>query len=47
MIKVSVMYPNPEGSRFDMTYYCNTHMPNIRDSKMLRRHKQMRSTKPN
>ena len=29
MIKVSVMYPNPEGSRFDMAYYCNTHMPMV------------------
>ncbi len=30
MIKVSVMYPNNEGSRFDMTYYCETHMPMVR-----------------
>jgi len=27
MIKVSVLYPNGEGSRFDMDYYCNKHMP--------------------
>ena len=27
MIKVSVMYPNTEGSRFDMNYYLNTHIP--------------------
>jgi uncharacterized protein (TIGR02118 family) len=30
MIKVSVMYPNSKGSRFDMTYYCETHMPMVR-----------------
>jgi uncharacterized protein (TIGR02118 family) len=30
MIKVSVMYPNNEGSKFDMTYYCETHMPLVR-----------------
>lgn len=27
MIKVSVLYPNQPGSRFDMDYYCSTHMP--------------------
>jgi uncharacterized protein (TIGR02118 family) len=27
MIKVSVFYPNNEGSSFDMDYYCNTHIP--------------------
>lgn len=26
MYKVSVMYPNEEGVRFDFDYYCNTHM---------------------
>jgi uncharacterized protein (TIGR02118 family) len=26
MHKVSVMYPNQEGVRFDFEYYCNTHM---------------------
>lgn len=30
MIKVSVLYPNHEGSRFDMTYYCYTHIPLVR-----------------
>ena len=30
MIKVSVFYPNNEGSKFDMNYYCNTHMPMVR-----------------
>ncbi len=27
MIKVSVLYPNEEGKRFDMEYYCNKHIP--------------------
>jgi len=27
VIKVSVLYPNEPGSRFDMDYYCATHMP--------------------
>jgi uncharacterized protein (TIGR02118 family) len=26
MIKVSVLYPNQDGSKFDMSYYCNSHM---------------------
>ena len=26
MYKVSVMYPNQKGSRFDLDYYCTTHM---------------------
>jgi uncharacterized protein (TIGR02118 family) len=30
MIKVSIMYPNNEGSTFDMTYYCQTHIPMVR-----------------
>ena len=30
MIKVSVFYPNNEGSKFDMHYYCNSHMPMVR-----------------
>ena len=29
MIKVSVLYPNNEGSKFDMSYYCNSHMPMV------------------
>src|SRR5438552_15658249 len=29
MIKVSVLYPNTEGSKFDMTYYCNSHIPMV------------------
>ena len=31
MIKVSVLYPNNEGSKFDMNYYCNTHIPMVRE----------------
>ena len=27
MIKVSVLYPNGEGKKFDMDYYCNKHLP--------------------
>jgi uncharacterized protein (TIGR02118 family) len=27
MIKVSVLYPNSEDAKFDMDYYCNTHIP--------------------
>jgi uncharacterized protein (TIGR02118 family) len=30
MIKVSVLYPNNEGSKFDMGYYCNSHIPMVR-----------------
>ena len=31
MIKVSVLYPNNEGSNFDMGYYCNTHIPMVQE----------------
>ncbi|MFA5923737.1 MAG: EthD family reductase [Methylococcaceae bacterium] len=27
MIKISILYPNTKGSRFDMRYYIDTHMP--------------------
>ena len=30
MIKVSVFYPNGAGSRFDMKYYCERHIPMVR-----------------
>ncbi len=30
MIKVSVFYPNEEGKRFDMDYYCKNHIPMVR-----------------
>jgi uncharacterized protein (TIGR02118 family) len=31
MIKVSVLYPNSDGANFDIDYYCNKHMPMVRD----------------
>jgi uncharacterized protein (TIGR02118 family) len=27
MIRISILYPNNKGTRFDVTYYVNTHMP--------------------
>ena len=30
MIKVSVLYPNEEGKKFDMDYYSGKHMPMVR-----------------
>ena len=30
MVRVSVMYPNHEGTKFDMTYYINRHIPMVR-----------------
>ncbi len=27
MVKISILYPNGEGRRFDMDYYLNQHMP--------------------
>jgi uncharacterized protein (TIGR02118 family) len=29
MIKLSVFYPNQEGKKFDMDYYCNKHIPMV------------------
>ena len=29
MIKVSVLYPNTEGSKFDTAYYMNIHLPMV------------------
>jgi uncharacterized protein (TIGR02118 family) len=29
MIKVTVMYPNNAESRFDIAYYCKTHIPMV------------------
>jgi uncharacterized protein (TIGR02118 family) len=29
MIKVSVFYPNEKDKKFDMEYYCNTHIPMV------------------
>lgn len=31
MIKVSVMYPNEPGARFDHDYYRDTHMPLVKE----------------
>jgi len=31
MVKVSVMYPNSSGAKFDMHYYVTRHMPMVRD----------------
>ena len=33
MIKVSIMYPNSEGARFDADYYVNKHIP-LAESKL-------------
>ena len=30
MIKVSVLYPNREGGKFDMAYYCDKHISMVR-----------------
>jgi uncharacterized protein (TIGR02118 family) len=29
MIKVSVLYPNKPGAKFDMDYYCSKHIPMV------------------
>ncbi len=31
MIKVSVLYPNTDTTSFDMDYYCNSHMPMVKE----------------
>jgi uncharacterized protein (TIGR02118 family) len=36
MIKVSILYPNRQGSRFDFGYYTKTHMP--RSIELLSKH---------
>jgi len=36
MIKVSVFYPNTEGKKFDMAYYCNKHIPMVQQKLELR-----------
>jgi uncharacterized protein (TIGR02118 family) len=30
MIKVSVFYPSRDSSKFDIDYYCNSHIPMVR-----------------
>ena len=32
MIRVSLLYPNSEGSTFDMQYYLDSHMAMVRDA---------------
>ena len=32
MYKVSVMYPNEDGAKFDFDYYCKTHMKIVMDN---------------
>jgi uncharacterized protein (TIGR02118 family) len=31
MIKVSVLYPNGNDSKFDMAYFCDSHIPMVRE----------------
>jgi uncharacterized protein (TIGR02118 family) len=31
MIKVSVLYPAGEGAKFDMNYYCKSHIPMVQE----------------
>jgi len=31
MIKVSALYPQAEGKTFDIDYYCNKHMPMVKE----------------
>jgi uncharacterized protein (TIGR02118 family) len=31
MIKVSVLYPSVEGDKFDFAYYCDNHIPMVRE----------------
>jgi uncharacterized protein (TIGR02118 family) len=31
MIRVSVLYPNTEGKKFDMAYYCDQHIPMVKE----------------
>jgi len=30
VVKISVLYPNRKDTRFDMEYYCNRHIPLVR-----------------
>ncbi len=36
MTKISILYPNQKGARFDMRYYLDTHMP--RSIELLSKH---------
>ena len=31
MIKVSILYPNQAGCKFDMAYYQSSHMPMVKE----------------
>ena len=31
MIKVSVLYPNADGCKFDVEYYCKSHLPMVKE----------------
>ncbi len=31
MIKVSVLYPNTDSASFDMDYYCDSHIPMVKE----------------
>ena len=31
MIKITVLYPNRQGAKFDMEYYCGRHIPLVRE----------------
>lgn len=31
MIKVSILYPNEDGKKFDMDYYLNSHIPMVQE----------------
>jgi len=41
MIRISILYPNPPGARFDMEYYLTRHMPRSID--LLSAHPGFRS----
>jgi len=30
MVKVSALYPNEDGKTFDMSYYCDNHLPMVK-----------------
>jgi uncharacterized protein (TIGR02118 family) len=36
MVKISILYPNRQGARFDFSYYTRTHMP--RSIELLSKH---------
>ena len=44
MIKVSVFYPNTTGSRFDMPYYLNKHIPMVQQEAGCRPKRSVRRT---